>query len=580
MKRLFGLKKKKIKVGGDNDDDNDNNYAPPPAGKNNNYNDDGGSSSAYNFQQVVNEEFPNVGTTPHTSNTTKNRRSRTPSSSSGGGAHQQNNHNSSNADNNSDVIIGAGYRYALTAYNDTINPILSNEDGMGGGGGTLRSRLRGSGGSKHRSLIPSFEPNSVSLPKKKDNASSSSNNNHDNAVRMRTPQHSYLQGSRNHNNDNNGREGWSPIPEEPKSASPPADKRAKKSSDRMVSFIDEGIGGGDNDEDGQSPTSSSSGQQQGISQSSSARSTHISRQHSSSSSQQQQFSSSSSTNNNFKKQYGIILQPDAIYEEHYGDAYIDQLPKYLYPSGYQSMRPRSGPWKLSIFIFGLFLWLSVFIVGHCYDRGKQYYYNANDNDGNDNNNNNNNGGDGDDNNNNAVDDAYLAEVDDDAVLMETRWCGSKLLHFMWMISVAITVLAMSYCSIIGYVKVRDVVVAAGRSQPAGTFGMGNNGGGSGGEDGKSGGGGGNGGWRSDYYSKVDNVSGNSGAGERSRRNGNDEESGGGSNDNNDQYSSYQAGGDGNRRYVPSIYQSDGMPQFLGGHIYRPTQAAITMTNRP
>jgi hypothetical protein len=273
----------------------------------------------------------------------------------------------------------------------------------------------------------------------------------------------------------------------------------------------------------------------------------------------------------------IILQPDAIYEEHYGDAYIDQLPKYLYPSGYQSMRPRSGPWKLSIFIFCLFLWLSVFIVGHCYDRGKQYYNENDDNNNNggggNNNNNNNNGGDDNNNNeNNAMDDAYLAEVDDDAVLMETRWCGSKLLHFMWMISVAITVLAMSYCSIIGYVKVRDVVVAAGRSQPAGTFGVGNN---------KSGNGSG---WRSDYYSKVDNVSDNSGAARERRKgdanNGYDEESR--SNSNNHQYSSYQAGegGDGNTRYVPSIYQSDGMPQFLGGHIYRPTQAAVTMTNRP
>jgi len=221
-----------------------------------------------------------------------------------------------------------------------------------------------------------------------------------------------------------------------------------------------------------------------------------------------------------------------------------------------------------MFIFCLFLWLSVFIVGHCYDRGKQYVidddgasnYNYDD-DANNNGDNNNN------NNDNAVDDAYLEEVDDDAVLMETRWCGSKLLHFMWMLSVAITVLAMSYCSIIGYVKVRDIAVAAGRSQPAGMF----DGGGS--EDG-----GGGGGWKSDYYSKVDNVSGSSGAttGE------NDQESGSNLNNsnNNDQYSSYQAGGDGDRRYEPSIYQSNGMPQFLGGHIYRPTQAAITMTNRP
>mmetsp|Transcript_36233 Transcript_36233/g.73772 ORF Transcript_36233/g.73772 Transcript_36233/m.73772 type:complete len:133 (+) Transcript_36233:1086-1484(+) len=130
---------------------------------------------------------------------------------------------------------------------------------------------------------------------------------------------------------------------------------------------------------------------------------------------------------------------------------------------------------------------------------------------------------------------------------------------MWMLSVAITVLAMSYCSIIGYVKVRDIAVAAGRSQPAGMFD------------------GGGGGWKSDYYSRVDNVSGSSVAtGE------NDQESGSNLNNsnNNDQYSSYQAGGDGDRRYEPSIYQSNGMPQFWGGHIYRTTQAAITMTNRP
>jgi hypothetical protein len=43
------------------------------------------------------------------------------------------------------------------------------------------------------------------------------------------------------------------------------------------------------------------------------------------------------------------------------------------------------------------------------------------------------------------------------------------------------------------------------------------------------------------------------------------------------YSSYQESGG---RYVQSIYQSDGTPQFWGGHIYRPTQAAVAMTNRP
>ena len=236
-----------------------------------------------------------------------------------------------------------------------------------------------------------------------------------------------------------------------------------------------------------------------------------------------------------------------------------------------------------MFIFGLFLWLSVFIVGHCYDRGKMYGM-IYDDDAQQQNDNNNNDNDDGNNNNQNVDDAYLEEVDDDAVLMETRWCGSKLLHFMWMISVTITVLAMSYCSIIGYVKVRDVVVAAGRSQPAGTFGGED-------DDDLEGGGGGVGVgvvWKSDYYCKVDNV-------KDTTTTTTDEEESRSKNhhhhlNSNGEYTSYQTGGGGGtgedsssssiRRYAPSIYQSDGMPQFLGGHIYRPTQAAITMTNRP
>ena len=154
--------------------------------------------------------------------------------------------------------------------------------------------------------------------------------------------------------------------------------------------------------------------------------------------------STTTNNNNNKSNQFPILQPDAIYEEHYGDAYVDQLIKYLYPAGYQSMRPRSGPWKLSILIFGLFMWLSVFIVGHCYDRGQEYntYFGR-------------------------ADDAYLQDVDDDTLVMETRWCGSKLIYAMWFVCVSITILALSYCSIIGYIKLRDVAVANGRSQPPG-----------------------------------------------------------------------------------------------------------------
>jgi len=55
-----------------------------------------------------------------------------------------------------------------------------------------------------------------------------------------------------------------------------------------------------------------------------------------------------------KESINIILQPDAIYEEHYGDSNIDSLIKYLYPAGYQSMRPRSGPWKLS-YLYSVYL---------------------------------------------------------------------------------------------------------------------------------------------------------------------------------------------------------------------------------
>lgn len=217
------------------------------------------------------------------------------------------------------------------------------------------------------------------------------------------------------------------------------------------------------------------------------------------------------------------------------------------------MRPRSGPWKLSIFIFLLFLWLSIFIVEHCYDRGKREY---------------NPYFDQQQQSAVVVDDEYLQDVNDDALVMETRWCGSKLLYCMWMLSIWIAVLSLSYCSIIGYVKIRDFVVANGRSQPP-VGGVG-------------------GGGRSDYYVAVKNVSGD-------RRGGGEADGGVKPGGNDDagasdvtsptsssvgMYPSYQVGNDGNNRYSSSIYQSDGTPQFWGGHIYRPTQAAVAMTNRP
>ena len=241
-----------------------------------------------------------------------------------------------------------------------------------------------------------------------------------------------------------------------------------------------------------------------------------------------------------------MLHPDATYEERYGDAYVDGTVKYLYPAGYQSMRPRSGPWRLSVLVFVAFAILDVFVVGHCYDRGVREYYI-----------------DG------VVDDVYLRDVDDDSLVMETRWCGSRPLYFMWMVSVWITVSSMSYCSIIGYVKVRDFVVANGRSQPPGTYAWE--------------GGGGGGGGRSDYYLALDNAKGGGGCpvpqAAYAAVAASSSSSDAGTTTTASAYSSYQDGicpG----RYVPSIYQSDGTPQFWGGHIYRPTQAAVAMTNRP
>jgi len=87
--------------------------------------------------------------------------------------------------------------------------------------------------------------------------------------------------------------------------------------------------------------------------------------------------------------------PDSAYEEWYGDAYLGGPIKYLYPAGYQSMRPRGGPWRLSIGICLLFTWLSVFIIGHCSDQVDQSLYG-----------------------------------DADQVAIQTRWCGSKLLRVL------------------------------------------------------------------------------------------------------------------------------------------------------
>lgn len=218
---------------------------------------------------------------------------------------------------------------------------------------------------------------------------------------------------------------------------------------------------------------------------------------------------------------------DATYSEYYGPLYTDKPIKYIYPQGYGSMRPRSTPWKLSIILFAVFAWLNVFIVGHCaneFNSGNQnsntddkYYQNAN--------------GDG--------------GQTDDAVTMEARWCGSRTLYFTWVLSIALTGFSFAYCSIIGYVKARDFAVANGRSQPPGMVG------------------------KSDYYVQMEEVVQGLEGGRRFSGGG-----GGGVGSMNGNLSSYN-----DAPLRKTIYQADGTPRFFGGQIYKPTQAAVSLTSR-
>ena len=115
-----------------------------------------------------------------------------------------------------------------------------------------------------------------------------------------------------------------------------------------------------------------------------------------------------------------------------------------------------------------------------------------------------------------------------------------------MISLTITGLATAYCSIIGYIQLRDFAVANCRSQPPGMVG------------------------KSDYYVRIED-----GTLHNNNNNNNDNNN---NNNNGDGYSppTYQSG---RSMYQKSIYQSDGTPQFWGSHIYRPTQAAVAVTSR-
>ena len=100
-----------------------------------------------------------------------------------------------------------------------------------------------------------------------------------------------------------------------------------------------------------------------------------------------------------------ILSSFILYEESYGESYVGETIRYIYPNGYQSMRPGSGPWKLSIIVFLFFVWLSVFIVGHCSDISE-------------------------------AEDLAVDDGEEDQI--EMRWCGSQLLYSAWFLSVVVT----------------------------------------------------------------------------------------------------------------------------------------------
>jgi hypothetical protein len=129
------------------------------------------------------------------------------------------------------------------------------------------------------------------------------------------------------------------------------------------------------------------------------------------------------------------------------------------------------------------------------------------------------------------------EMDDDKLNIEKRWCGSRLLYWMWVISMLITGIATAYCSVIGYIKVRDFAVANSRSQPPGIATTNT---------------------KSDYYVQIT-----------------------------DHHQPPPSAGPGGivpgpkhpSQYSKTIYQADGTPQFWGNQIYRPTQAAVAITSR-
>lgn len=165
----------------------------------------------------------------------------------------------------------------------------------------------------------------------------------------------------------------------------------------------------------------------------------------------------------------------------------------------------------------LFTWLSMFIVSHCSDQVDADLY-------------------------------YNAEIQDDAFMIEIRWCGSRPLYLLWVASMLINGISAAYCGVIGYVKCRDFAVANTRAQPVSVL------------------------WSSpafataaghhqplqppavsDYYVRLGPAV--------------------------DEETASTASSSGAGPFRPTIYQSNGEPQFWGQQIYRPTQAAVAVTSR-
>jgi len=230
------------------------------------------------------------------------------------------------------------------------------------------------------------------------------------------------------------------------------------------------------------------------------------------------------------------MMPDATYEEWYGDAYVGGPTRYIYPSGYQSMRPRGGPWRLSIIVCLLFTWLSLFIIGHCSDAADDYSQSQNNND-------------------NYNYDSNQVDVE--------KWCGSWLLYWMWVISMLITGLASAYCGVIGYIKVRDFAVANTRSQPPGIMTVGDYSLSTYGDNSSSNNNKGN----SDYYVPIGDAGGGSAASSRQQQ------------QQNVSTSNFRLQQTHPAQYNKTIYQADGTPQFWGNQIYRPNQAAVHIVSR-